>query len=77
MTYVALFFVLSLAPGYSLISSTGALCYTNLERGDCAGGEPELPAFSKYMISMCPAPYRPEYPSDLWPNATVGELHWG
>ena len=51
------------------------LCFTSSER-EYGVGNWKLADFDDYMLSACPAPYRPNQPSDLWPTATVGQLHW-
>ena len=62
---------MSLIPGTVLELALASLCFTSSER-EYDGGRWDLPAFGDYMISGCPEP-----PDDLWPNATVGQLHWG
>ena len=72
---MVLFFALSFFPNEVCNATFWVLCFTSSER-EYDDGEWELSDFDDYMLSACPAPYRPDHPSDLWPNATVGQLHW-
>ena len=76
MAYVSSFLILSFDPRWALDITFNEMCFTSSER-EHDGGKWELSDFDDYMLSACPAPYRPDHPSDLWPNATVGQLHWG